>query len=411
MRRVGGRMRNKDIHLNYQEWVLNQRSHASAMVDKAHHSLIKQLELLRVKFSCTTQSAGENIMRKVGGRMRHRDASNAVIAMRDNHVVAKKKERGEKMMRRVGCRMRFRQASDVMLIWKTNNAEYQKTLRIEGIMNRIGQRLMRRVGGRIRNRAASNLIFVWSTQCRSETQDMMLQLKLSKTAKYATAFTHMQHARSRLERKDLCSRMGSWHMAASESRHVDLKALKKKQHESLLKLGKEVLQRHILLRGISGWRRNQTRLTMNSARSFYQLKVEVKETPSLQMKIPQAGRGYDSDDDDMEGNEVHSRLVQKMLHRADVAYTSKQDLRGNENSVTSISPMARSHLRHASPNTNNQIFSEGLDRLSQEKRQEVTNASRDLVRKLTSDLIKHHSMIVQHSDLAEFPARQGLDQP
>ena len=58
MRRVGGRMRNRELALNYAEWCRNYRGDVVTMWQNRNAQLTMELETLQMKFMMTTQVPG-----------------------------------------------------------------------------------------------------------------------------------------------------------------------------------------------------------------------------------------------------------------------------------------------------------------------------------------------------------------
>ena len=61
MRRVGGRMRNKELALNYAEWVRNYKAGILEMWQNRHESLRVELDALKLQFALTTQVCSVSI--------------------------------------------------------------------------------------------------------------------------------------------------------------------------------------------------------------------------------------------------------------------------------------------------------------------------------------------------------------
>ena len=123
MRRVGGRMRNKNLALNWQEWYKNYKADIASMWKNRMDQLQVDLDAMTLKFNLTTNTAGESIMRNVAQRMRNQEIAAAVIVWKEGLDEQKSRERGERIMRRVGKRMLNREASDAVMGWRESQIE------------------------------------------------------------------------------------------------------------------------------------------------------------------------------------------------------------------------------------------------------------------------------------------------
>ena len=55
MKRVGGRMRNRELALNWVEWVRNYKAGILTMWQDRHDAVVHELEALKLQFAFTTQ--------------------------------------------------------------------------------------------------------------------------------------------------------------------------------------------------------------------------------------------------------------------------------------------------------------------------------------------------------------------
>jgi len=167
MRRVGGRWLHKELAMNFSEWVRNYKSHLSG----SRARLEDELATLKVKFAMVTQGGAEQIMRNVAKRMLYGEVAQALIRWQMKWREHANAERGKAIMRRVGGRWRNREASDAIKEWITNLKD-SKVFAIEKHSARAMGRILRRWTTHAKHMVFKN----WKHRQSKEKMDAMREM-------------------------------------------------------------------------------------------------------------------------------------------------------------------------------------------------------------------------------------------
>ena len=84
MKRVGGRMRHKVTAMNFGEWLRNYREGMAEMWQHRNAQIQEELDTLRFEFQMVTQAGAERIMKSVAMRILHKDLAAAAISWKTN---------------------------------------------------------------------------------------------------------------------------------------------------------------------------------------------------------------------------------------------------------------------------------------------------------------------------------------
>ena len=95
MRRVGGRMRHKDKAMNFTEWVRNYRNGMAAMWQNRNAKLQEEFDTLQLEYQMATQAGAERIMKNVAMKILHQDLAAALVMWKQNYAEAMDQARAE----------------------------------------------------------------------------------------------------------------------------------------------------------------------------------------------------------------------------------------------------------------------------------------------------------------------------
>ena len=144
LRRVGARLMKAELSQGYVEWVRNKENGIKDMWRRRAENYQIEINSLQLKFSLTTQSGAENIMRNVAKRMLLKDALAKLTVWKDGWLVDHKQARGERILKRVGARFRNGDVMEKVSNWRANSGVDASQLRGEAIMRRVGARMLKK---------------------------------------------------------------------------------------------------------------------------------------------------------------------------------------------------------------------------------------------------------------------------
>ena len=103
-----------------------------------HREMSEGMIRMRENWTVAKNAArAERMMKRVAGRMLHKEMSDMMISMRENWVIAKNAARAERIMKRSLGRMRFKEMSDALIGWVANWREARNAERAERMMKRV----------------------------------------------------------------------------------------------------------------------------------------------------------------------------------------------------------------------------------------------------------------------------------
>ena len=140
IQRIGFRIRNRLVAMNYTEWSLNVRRNSTLTWKTKSEHLQMELDTLKLKAVLSNQSAAV----RIGRRMLMRSVMRSVQAWWSQFRAAMAFERGQRTMRRVGLRMMNRALSDCVLTWHERSIEESSRARAVVIMRRVQFRIVHR---------------------------------------------------------------------------------------------------------------------------------------------------------------------------------------------------------------------------------------------------------------------------
>ena len=103
MKRVGGRMRHKLAAMNFAEWLRNYRAGMAEMWQSRNAKLQEELGTLQVEYQMLSQAGAERIMKGVAMRILHKDLASALSEFKHNWVEATSQARAEVITLRFLC--------------------------------------------------------------------------------------------------------------------------------------------------------------------------------------------------------------------------------------------------------------------------------------------------------------------
>jgi len=172
MKRVGGRMRNKELVGCWDKWFKNSSEGIREMWQLRAARWQADFDTLQMKFDLVTRSGAENIMRNVAKRMIMGEVAKYIIGWKHKVTCDNNQAKGEAIMRRVGGRLKNREISDAFQDWSMNMTEEVNQAR--------GEAIMKRVGGRMRNKELALQWDCWFKNYKGGILDMW-RSKFSKT--------------------------------------------------------------------------------------------------------------------------------------------------------------------------------------------------------------------------------------
>jgi len=188
-----------------------------------------------------------------------------------------------------------------------------------------------------------------------------------------------------------------WHTeaaaAAKATVRINVEARQVARGTSLDKVA-EYLYHSLLFKGLSGWKRNKGRLTLTSSRTYFDLYLPATDTRPIYSSPLRRTAANDSDEDEQDDTAHHRQLMQKMLNRVDGCMPSAEKRPPDSASPGRYS--AAESLRLVDPNPSD-LGARSLYG-SEVKRHHTATDSRNLVRKLTGELLLHHEVILKNSE-------------
>ena len=259
---------------------------------------------------------------------------------------------------------------------------------------------MRRVGGRIRNREASDAVASFRDNLEQDRVVWEQRKQRNICSRHAAGAQVLRLTRWDILRCERRVMVRGWHIAAAAAAMTTIRMNAEQQlanQGTALEKVAQCLRASLLFKGLSGWKRNKGRLTLTSSRAYFDSVLTATDT-RLIYSSPLSKTNDDSDEEDDTDTAHHRQLMQKMLHRVDGCIPSPAKWRDDSPGRYSAADSLR--LVKASPGDT--FADQGARSFYQSdvKRHQKTTDSRNLVRKLTGELLLHHAAIVQNSDPA-----------
>ena len=118
------------------------------------------------------QQGAENIMRNVAKRILMGEVFQLVLSWKLKYAEAMRQEKAERMLKRVGARLRQRDAVEALVVW--HDSAMTAKMQAEALrMQERGESILKRVGGRLRMGEAASNVAEWRRNTRLGVLEMV----------------------------------------------------------------------------------------------------------------------------------------------------------------------------------------------------------------------------------------------